>query len=348
MKKLRPVLIILILTLLLSAVACNPSGRPMSETYYEYFDTVCSISSYAGESRAEFSERCRRLENILEKYNRLLDIYHEYDGINNLATVNRNAGISPIRVDRELIELLLYAKEIYELTDGEVNIAMGAVLSLWHDYREAAQDTPEKAAIPSTEELTQAAGHISMDCLVIDEKASTVYLSDSSASLDVGALGKGYVAERMAECLTELGATSYVIDLGGNIRTVGTKKNGDPWITGITDPDKSSQQAFALRLYLSDTSCVTSGSYQRYYTVNGKQYHHVIDKDTLYPSSYFSSVSVITRDSALADALSTALFVMSYEDGLALCKKIGAVDAVWIKKDGSILMTEGINAILVK
>ena len=152
----------------------------------------------------------------------------------------------------------------------------------------------------------------------------------------------------MAQRLTELGATSYVLDLGGNIRTVGTKRNGEPWVTGITNPDTTSSKAFALRIKISDTSCVTSGSYQRFYTVNGKQYHHIIDKDTLYPSEYFSSVTVITPNSALADALSTALFSMSYEEGLRLCQDLGGVEVVWIKQDGSLLMTEGIDAILVK
>ena len=348
MKKFRPVFLILTLALLLSAVSCEVLSEPRTKTYYEYFDTVCTVSSYGRESRAEFAKICDELEEIMKKYNRLMDIYHEYDGLNNLATVNKNAGKAPVRVDAELIDLLLYAKEIYSLTDGEVNVAMGAVLSLWHDCREAAQKAPDNASIPSAEKLTEAAKHISIDCLVIDREAATVYLTDKDASLDVGALGKGYVAELMAQRLTGLGATSYVLDLGGNIRTVGTKRNGEPWVTGITNPDRTASQAFALRIKISDTSCVTSGSYQRFYTVKGKQYHHIIDKNTLYPSEYFSSVTVITPNSALADALSTALFSMSYEEGLRLCQELGAVEAVWIKPDGTLLMTDGIDAISVK
>lgn len=349
MKLIRHIILILTLAMLLGAVSCVEKEEPKTKTYYEYFDTVCHISSYRdNESKESFSETCAELENIMKSYHRLLDIYREYDGISNLATVNKNAGLSPVRVSRELIELLIYAKNICSLTEGEVNVAMGAVLSLWHSCREVAEDDPSAAAIPSKEALSKAAEHISIDAVEIDEKASTVYINDKDARIDVGAIGKGYVAERVAEKLEEKGISSYVLNFGGNIRAVGSKPDGEGWITGITDPDTQSAQAFAARIRLSDASCVTSGSYERYFTVNGKNYHHIIDKDTLYPSEYFASVSVITRDSALADALSTALFSMTYEEGLDLCRKIGGVDAIWIRIDGTLLMTDGVNEILMK
>ena len=348
MKKARLILLILTLALPLSAISCKRDAEPMTKTYYEYFDTVCHVSSYGNESEEEFSDRCAELEALLKKYHRLFDIYREYEGVNNLATVNKNAGVSPVKTEPELVEFLMYAKDIYTLTDGEVNVAMGAVLSLWHDHREAATSDPKSATLPTDTELAEAAKHIFIDSLIIDKKACTVYINDEKASLDVGALGKGYVAERAAEALSAAGVSSYVLNFGGNIRAVGSKPDGEGWITGITNPDPRSSQAFAARVMLSDTSCVTSGSYERYFTVNGKNYHHIIDRDTLYPAGYFTSVSVITKDSALADALSTALFSMSYDDGLALCKKIGAVEVIWVEHDGTLLMTEGINAILIK
>lgn len=348
MKRLRIPILILISALLLTALSCGRADEPMSATYYEYFDTVCYIRSYADESEESFSENCAEVEALLKEYHRLFDIYHEYDGMNNLCTVNLNAGISPVKVDRRLTEFLLYAKEMYALTDGEINIAMGSVLSLWHGCRESAAKTPENAALPDGAELSEAAKHISIDSIVIDESASTVYISDTQTSIDVGAIGKGYAAERAAELLQQRGVSSYVLNLGGNLRAVGSKPNGDGWVTGITDPSAPSSNAFAARIILSDSSCVTSGSYERCFTVGGKEYHHIIDKDTLFPSEHFVSVTVITRDSALADALSTALFCMTYEDGLALCTNIGSVDAIWIKKDGSILSTEGVNEFLIK
>lgn len=345
MKLIRPIILTLTVSMLLCAAACGRADEPKTKTYYEYFDTVSYISSYReGESEAEFSETCSRLEDIMRKYNRLLDIYHEYEGENNLATVNKSAGITPVKVSSELIELLSYGKEVYALTDGEVNIAMGAVLSLWHESRTAAEKG--NAAIPSNEALREAAEHISIDSIEIDVENMIVYINDPKVSIDIGAIGKGYVAERCAELLEEEGIDAYVLNLGGNIRTVGTKPNGEGWVTGITDPEDT--DGFATRLVLSDTSCVTSGSYQRYFTVGGKKYHHIIDKDTLYPSEYFTSVTVITQDSAVADVLSTALFSMSYEEGLDLCRRIGGVEAIWIRIDGKMLTTEGVNAISVK
>lgn len=327
-------------------LSCGKKNEPRSATFYEYFDTVSTVYSYADESEALFSRRREQIEAELEEYHRLFDIYHEYSGMYNLRTVNLNAGISAVKVDERLIDLLLYAKELHALTDGEINVAMGSVLSLWHECRQNAEDDPKGARLPDPERLREAGEHTDIDSIVIDREASTVYISDRELSIDVGALGKGYAAEKIAKGLRENGVSSYVLDIGGNLRLIGQKPDGSGWITGITHPDRSSAQAFAARVNISDTSCVTSGSYERYFTVEGKDYHHIIDKDTLYPSEYFVSVTVITPDSALADALSTALFCMSYEDGTALIEKIGGVEVLWITAEGERLSTEGFDRML--
>ena len=345
MKPIKLLILTLSLSLCLSALSCGRNDS-RSETFYEYFDTVCTVSSYANEGQKEFAEICDDIENSLSFYHRLFDIYHEYEGVNNLATINKNAGISPVTVPKELIDFLLYSNEIYTLTNGEVNIAMGSVLSLWHDCREDAQNN-KAATIPTDKELKEAAEHTSIETILIDTEKNTVYITDKDTSIDAGAIAKGYATEMIAKELISLGISSYVLNFGGNIRIIGTKQNGDGWITGITNPDKSSSDPFVRRLTLRDTSCVTSGSYERYFTANGKDYHHIIDKDTLYPSEHFASVSIITESSALADALSTALFNMTYEEGLALCQRLGNVSAIWVTIDGKIYQTEDINAISV-
>ena len=196
------------------------------------------------------------------------------------------------------------------------------------------------------EELEAAAEHTGFGLLEIDAENCTLRLTDPEASLDVGALGKGYATERAAEYLESVGAESYVLNIGGNIRIIGTKPDGSGWNTGIRDP-QDPDGSFAVSLDLSDTACVTSGTYERYYMVDGEKYHHIIDKDTLYPADYFESLTVVTKDSGLADALSTALFCMSYEDGLALAEKLG-VDVLWIFPDGDIRYTSGLEARIVK
>ena len=250
-----------------------------------------------------------------------------------MKTLNDNAGGAALEVDPELIDFLVYARDMYDTTDGKMNVMMGSVLKLWHDCREAASDDPKNARIPTRDELSAAAEHTAIESLEIDEENHTVRINDPDASLDVGALAKGYATERAAEYLKDAGAQSYVLNIGGNIRIVGEKPDGSGWGTGIKDPADPEQ--YAAKVTLSDTSCVTSGNYERYFTVDGVRYHHIIDPQTRMPADYFASVTVITPDSGLADALSTALFCMSYEDGLALAEKIGNVDVLWITQDGA-------------
>lgn len=348
MKIIRNAAVLALFALSLTFTACSDKTEPKTKTYYEYFDTVTTVSSYADESAERFEENASAVEECLKKYHRLFDIYYEYSDTNNLKTVNDNAGISPVKVDRALIDFLLYAKEMHTKTGGEMNVAMGAVLKLWHEQRELASSNPEGAALPASDALADAANHIFPDSIIIDEVASTVYISDKDTSLDVGALGKGYAASRAVSLLKDRGAESYVLNLGGNICAIGEKPDGRGWLTGITNPKKDSDNSFAVKLMLSNTSCVTSGDYERYYTVGGKNYHHIIDKDTLYPSEYFSSVTVINPDSAIADALSTALFCMSYEEGIELIESFKNTEVLWIYQNGRMKMTEGMKNLITE
>jgi thiamine biosynthesis lipoprotein len=310
---------------------------------FDCFDTVSYVYNfhYEDELDEKFTERCEGVFNILTEYHRMFDIYYEYSGMNNLCTVNKNAGGEAIEVDERLIDFLLYAKELYTLTDGEMNVMMGAVLRPWHDCRTAASNNPSKATIPEMDELIEANRHTDISLLEIDAEKNTVRITDPKARIDVGALGKGYATEKAAQYLENDGATSYVLNIGGNIRIIGQRVDGNGWKTGVTDPHKS---GYATYLNISDISCVTSGDYERFYTVNGVRYHHIIDKDTLMPSNYFSSVTVLTKDSGLADALSTALFSMSYEDGLKLLEKVDArVEVFWVATDGTQYKTKGLD-----
>ena len=341
--------LICVVALTLSLCACSgkaAKAEPQGKSYFSYFDTVSFVYSYAGDSAEQFNDRSAEVSGILGEYHRLFDIYHEYSGVNNLCTVNRLAGGEAVKVDKKLIDFMLYARELCEATNGEMDVTMGTVLSLWHDCREAASNDPASAKVPTLEELEAAAEHTGFGLLEIDAENCTLRLTDPEASLDVGALGKGYATERAAEYLESVGAERYVLNIGGNIRIIGTKPDGSGWNTGIRDP-QDPDGSFAVSLDLSDTACVTSGTYERYYMVDGEKYHHIIDKDTLYPADYFESLTVVTKDSGLADALSTALFCMSYEDGLALAEKLG-VDVLWIFPDRGIRYTSGLEARIVK
>ncbi len=306
-----------------------------STVIYGYFDTVTTIIAYC-ESQEEFDAHMAAIEADLAFYNELYDIYNTYDGVNNLATINANAAEAPVAVDAEIINLLLEAKEMYALTDGEVNVAMGTVFALWHDEREIASDTPETAKLPDEAELLAAAEHTNLDEVILDTENNTVYFADAELQLDVGSCGKGYACEMIAQNAEARGLTSMLMSIGGNLRGIGTKPDGSAWVGGVEDPWAMAlgETASLVALQLTDLSLVVSGDYQRYYTVDGVRYHHLIDPDTLYPADYFNSVSVLTEDAGLADCLSTALFCMSLEDGQALVERIDGLEAMWCLTDG--------------
>ena len=321
----------------------KPQDQVWTYTNFAYFDTVSNIYSYKGDGQTEFKENCDLVSALLDEYHKLFDIYYEHSGVVNLCTINKNAGKDPLVVDQKLIDFLLYAKEIYKTTKGETNVMLGSVLKLWHDARTVASGNPNKAYIPELTVLQEAALHTSIDFLEINDENNTVRISNEKARIDVGALGKGYATEKAAQLLESRGATSYVLNIGGNIRIVGSKTDGSGWNTGIKNPQGT--PAYSLYLNIKDTSCVTSGDYERYYTFEGKRYHHIIDKDTLMPAEYFSSVTILAKDSGLCDALSTALFAMPYEEGRQLIDSLENVEAIWIYKDGTVVYTDGVYPI---
>ncbi len=318
-----------------------------SATFLDVFDTQTEIVGY-GTSEEEFTALVEQLKEKLIYYNNLYDIYNDYEGVNNIKTINDNAGIVPVVVDTEIIELLKFSKSMYELSDGQVNIAMGSVLSIWHEYREAGTADPNNAKVPAMEALESAAAHMDISQLIIDEEASTVYLEDSEMSLDVGGIGKGYAVQRVADYARELGVDSILISVGGNICAVGEKTGGSKWTLGIQNPDLSSEEDYALKVKVQDQCVVTSGSYQRYYVVDGGRYCHIIDPDTLMPADYFPSVSIIAEDSGMADALSTAVFNMPLEEGIELVNGIDGVEAVWILEDGSVWYSDNFEEYVVE
>ena len=184
--------------------------------------------------------------------------------------------------------------------------------------------------------------------MIIDKEAKTVYISDAEASIDVGAIAKGYAAERLADKLRTLGADSMAINAGGNIVTIGVKPDGSNWVTGITNPDKASEKRLICKVEIGEIALVTSGNYERYFVCDNVKYNHIIDPKTLMPSNYFASVSIFAKDSGMADALSTALFCMTYEEGLALVKEIGDVEVLWIDNEGNMTYTDGLKDAIKK
>lgn len=328
------------------AVGAAGCGTSKKKTRYEaefigLFDTVTKIVGYT-DTKEEFSKYSTFIHDSLKEYNDDYDIYNDYPGINNIKTINDNAGIKPVKVDKRIIDLLIFAQQEYGKTDGTMNVAMGSVLKIWHRYREAGINDEESAALPPTDELKEAAKHTDINKMIIDTENSTVFLQDKDMSLDVGSVGKGFATEQVAQLARADGFTNGLLSVGGNIRAIGSKDGkGQKWNLGVQNPDKDSSKTSLCTVEFTDASLVTSGDYERYYIVDGKEYNHIIDPVTLYPAEYYHSVTILTKDSSLADALSTAVFIMPFDKGKSYIESLPGVEAMWVMKDGEIKYSNG-------
>lgn len=335
-------LLSLMLAALLALSGCSARAEEEGPKRYEasfltLFDTVTTVVGYARREE-DFRAAAQELHDQLLEYHRLFDIYNSYEGVSNLKTVNDGAGGAAVQVDRRIVDLLLFCRELYEDTGGRVNVVLGSVLSLWHEARNAGVEDPEHAALPGAAALAEAGEHTGFDALVIDEAASTVRLTDPAARLDVGAVAKGYAVEQVCRNAP----AGLLISVGGNVRATGPKPvENAPWVVGVQNPD-GEKGDYLHTVYVQDVSVVTSGDYQRYYTVDGVRYHHIIDPDTLYPAARWRAVTVLCPDSGLADALSTALFTLTQAEGQALLDRCGA-EAMWVDLDGELRYSPGFS-----
>ena len=326
--------------------ACGKKER-YQDQFTDVFNTASMVIGYERNEK-EFQAKAELIHEKLLYYHKLFDVYSDYPGIENLKRVNEEAGQAPVKVDPDIMVLLKFGKGIYESTDGKVNIAYGSVLSLWHDKREAGIADPENASLPDDAALLEAAQHCNIEDLILDEENSTVYFKDPALRLDVGGIAKGWAVERVAELLEKEGGKSYLLNIGGNLRAIGRKGDGTKWICPVQNPfyiDGIEDEPYAVSGEIEDISLVTSGDYERYFTVEGVRYAHIVDPDSRYPATLHRSVTILTKDSGIADALSTALFILPVEEGKALIEKMRQdysteIEAMWVEPDHSMDYTE--------
>lgn len=313
---------------------CTASGEERNILFYDYFDTVIELSA-TGMKNEDFQKMRALAEEKLAYYHKLFDKYHTYDGINNLKTINDEGANVPVAIEPPLLELLSDGIRWCGETGGALDISQGALLELWSECR-------EEKRLPEDAELAEAMAHTGIEKIILDETGGTVGLSQAGVSLDLGALAKGYAIEETAKALEQAGYASFLINGGGNVKAVGTAaRSGGLWLLGLKDPQK---EAAGLLLTVETPACsmVTSGGYQRYFTVDGVDYGHIIDPKTGYPAGAILSATAVTEDSGIADMLSTALFLLDEAAGRALCKEYDA-QGIWVYPDGSISLTDGLK-----
>lgn len=318
----------------------DPSNLKIYDKFNEgftgVFDTVIQLTVYTDKA-SKYNEYYQATYDGFNHYNQLFDKYHTYEGVNNIKTINDNAGVAPVSVDPELMEMLVLSKEWYEKSNGAFDITLGPVLTIWHNYREEAAELAKLGLdgnVPTYDELQEAAQFVGWQYVELDEENLTVYINHPNASIDVGGVAKGFAAEKVAQQLECMGVNSGILNAGGNIRTIGRKPNGEAWSIGIQHPDKSliSSESIDSVRYKESMSSVTSGDYERYYMVDGVRYHHIISPFTLYPAEYYRSTSVNIKDSRLADILSTTMFILPYEEGEKVIHEAGGL-GIWVSEE---------------
>jgi thiamine biosynthesis lipoprotein len=310
---------------------CAPNApQKYSDSFTGSFDTVIQIIAYT-DSEADFTAWFEQARLRFLELHRLFDIYHTYPDLNNLATVNAMAGVAPVG-QSGTARLIRFSLETDKLSPGRSTSRWGLC---WRSGTITAPGPSRTWKRPSrTRPSWKMPPVVRPDKVIVDDAAGTLYLADAGMRLDVGAVAKGYATERVARELIEAGMVSGIISAGGsNVRLIGKPLDDrDTWQIGLQNPDGNPliPDDPSLDVILAnDQSIVTSGDYQRYYEYEGQVYHHLIDSRTLQPARHYRAVTVMTPDSALADYLSTALFLLPYEESRQLADSLPDCEVLW-------------------
>ena len=349
----RKISLLVVIALLFSLlVSCKPKVRmKFSFDYFDSFDTLVKATGYFF-TQEEADKFDKKLAERLKYYDNLFDCHKEHEGVNNVYTINKMAGKEKVKVDAALLDLISQSKTLGLKYDSRVNIAFGAVIEPWEkSMTEALENDELKAATPDIEVLKERAKYASLNNIIIDKEESTVYITDERTKINLGSVAKGYAVELICNELKEDGFDSVVLSAGGNVKTIG-HPNGETkrkWTVGVENPYSASEmkegdsEIYDI-LYTMDKAIVTSGDYQRYfYGLDNVKYNHIIDTRTLSSARNFTAVTVITKDSGIADFLSTLLFTLTYEEGAEVIKDFPDTEALWINFDNTEFYTDGLK-----
>lgn len=267
--------------------------------------------------------------------------YYEYMTSKNIVEtelneINRNAGIAPVNVSDELFDMIRIGLEYSKVSNGLFDLSIGPLVDLWGIGS-------DHAKLPTETEITNILKSVDYTKIVVDDSTKSVYLSEKGMALDLGAIAKGYIADRLKDMILEKGYESAIINLGGNVLTVGGKPNSDHWNIGVRDPESDAGSTMGV-LKLKDNSIVSSGTYERFFIQDNVRYHHILNTETGYPEqNKMLSVSIISDLSVDGDALSTTVFLLGLEKGYEYVETLENIDAVFIMEDHSVYVTSGLK-----
>ncbi len=305
--------------------SCSKSeDQPQSQSFI-MLGTVCRITIYDKPTEEAFSAAFSRIREIEQK----MSLHSETSEI---AKINAASGREAVQVSEETFRVIDKALQIAHLSEGAFDITIGPLVKAWGIGGDDARR-------PSDEELALLLPLIDYTMVELDHQARTVYLPKTGMALDLGGIAKGYAADEAARVLRSFGIERGIINLGGNVLTMGTKQDGSLWRIGIQDPE-SSRGEYAMIVQLDDTSLVTSGPYERFLLLDGEFYHHILDTKTGLPiDSDFTSVSIITKNSMLADALSTSVYALGLDKGMKLLNELDEVEGLFFTEAKQVLFS---------
>lgn len=327
MKKIIQLIIFLLITgILFGLIYINLKKKEEYTKNIYYMDTYIYVKIYDN-NKKRVDTVLNEIEKIYKEYHELTDRYNHYDGVTNVYDIYHNELTDEtLTLDSRLYNILEYSIN-WNKKFNKLNIGMGSIIDVWRKYRNSGEGIPTLDELESNNKITELV-------LLGDNK-----ILNNHSNLDLGSIAKGYATEEAGKYLESVGIEKYLINAGGNVK-VGKAYNKDYYKIGVQNPVKSSD--LLTIVHGEDISVVTSGGYERNYSFNGQEYHHIIDPDTLFPSEYIKGVTVVTKDSALGDLLSTSLFLMSVEEGQKFIKDYD-VEVLWYTNNNKIIRSENFS-----
>jgi thiamine biosynthesis lipoprotein len=286
---------------------------------------VSDNESWANDCIAGAIEEIRRIERLLTTF----------DDASQTNLINRNAGIAPVQVDKEIFDLINRSKKISELTQGAFDISYGSVdKSLWNFDKTMTR-------LPDQQTAKRLVRLINYKNILLDVDLSTVFLKEKGMRIGFGGIGKGYAAEMAKSFLVQKGVTSGIVNAAGDLTVWGHQPGGKPWTIGIASPD-SARQAFSF-LEITDTSVATSGNYEKFVVIDGKKYSHTIDPKTGLPVRGIKSVTIICPNAEIADAMATPAMIMGVKVGLDLINQVKGIEGIIIDDNDIVYTSKNIH-----
>lgn len=316
---------------------CAKSDCQVSKNGF-YFDTIITITLYHTDNES-YIDACFRMATDYE--NKFSNTIEDSE----ISQINAADGAF-VTVSDDTIELLTEGIRYGDESDGKFDIAIGRLSDLWNisdiaKNLESNDNEADVSVLPDDVDIRDALLHI--DDGSIEIKGNQVRLKDLKVKLDLGGIAKGYIADKMRTYLRSQGITEGVISLGGNVLTLGQKKDGKPYSIGIQKPFAENGTSLGV-LKVKDASVVSSGIYERYYRINNEIYHHILDTDSGYPvRNSLYQVTIISSSSMDGDALSTTCFSLGLTEGMKLIEKTKDVEAIFVTDDGNVHCTSGIG-----